>query len=283
MKTHPLALALSFAAMLAVAAAVRWRGHHAAPDDIAPIGRAEHRQRSSDVNATALQMAARPRDEIARWLSTLPLSERDKALSILVAESGKSDPLLALEHALRIQSPALRDECAGLAMAYLYERDPHGALERMMAESNPAIRAAMAKRLLPALAESHAEDAIGLLATGTLDDASHFPTLVANVVQRWAQKDPVAAAGWITTIEEPDLRASSAAALAAVWMQRDPGQMEEWLSAHPDQPNVADLLRARPGRDSMKNHQEDASHAETYAPDDTIVSEPCGDDPPQDD
>ncbi|BCU78417.1 hypothetical protein [Luteolibacter sp. LG18] len=277
MKIHPLAPALSALAIALVVAAMHDRTgiDHAQP----PVGRQEPRQPIPSLADTARRMTSLSTRETNAWLGTLSAAEQDKALSILVAESGQANPWRALDHALRIHSSTLRAECAGLAIAYLHARDPRAALDRLASEADPAVRDAMERRLLPALAETLAEDAVQWLATGTMDHADHFPAFVATTVQRWAQQDPAAAAVWVTSIEEPSLRANAASALMAIWNHRSPAESDTWLSAHPDLPNVEDLIRAGPSRTIAATDDSSPDIEPVYPPDNTVVSESCEDTP----
>jgi hypothetical protein len=133
--------------------------------------------------------------------------ERNQLIHRGVSEWGCSDPASAFYWGTKIPDSALREQAIGLASV-------------AWAESDPARAAAALVLRVGAGRESWS--------------GRECAAATVGIVQRWAQKDPLAAGEWIMNYLEGRMAEEATQYLVSVWAGKDLGSLAGWLEKMPE-------------------------------------------------
>lgn len=204
------------------------------------------------------------------YQSLPPGQQTPSTLGSIINNLASTDPEKALELALNSDSEQLRSTGAAQAFRHLAESNPEAASQRLDSlpagsperqaalyslasvwgrqdpdaaaawadELDPQARAVAYDSLIPALAESDPLKASGLLAdlvqSGTNDPTGRLSNMTSNLVDRWANSDMDAAAGWTAALEESTIKSSAVSQLVSTWHAQDPDGAAQWINNLPE-------------------------------------------------
>jgi hypothetical protein len=160
--------------------------------------------------------------------------DRRKAIVAAVLESADLEPDVALEalQELELGTPerARLVKHIGLRRA---EQDMEAAIQWAASLKTPSEAAMAYGEISVVLAETDPARAASLIsATGQPGKESEIA--VVQIVQRWAQKSPTAAAAWAAQFPAGEVRSAALDAAVFQWSRRDPAAAVGWIQGIQD-------------------------------------------------
>jgi hypothetical protein len=186
------------------------------------------------LTTVAAEWASRDIPAAREWAQSLDAMGRDTVMMTLATEAASENPLGALELALQIQEATARANVVAFAAAQWAANDPQAALEWTAQVADAAMRQNLDRLVTPVIAESDPAAAADYITSRSRQapDDSQQQTAV-EVAQRWTQQAPEAAARWVETFADPDLRAFAVDAVMRIWVETDSATAHQWLSRQP--------------------------------------------------
>jgi hypothetical protein len=153
----------------------------------------------------------------------------------LASAWARTEPEKAAAWALGIANPSEANAPSNNAAQFVFLRwihtDRDGALRWFESLPDSPMRNALGANASTYLAhEGELETAVALHGPGSRDEP-HDTT--AHLAQRYAERDPAAAAAWLATIPEASTDDSSVEFVVAKWYQRDPTSVGQWVESLP--------------------------------------------------
>jgi hypothetical protein len=214
---------------------------------LASCGEKEHKQaKGTDPSAKPSRAETRPspendepdpramlRESFASALASEDAAARVKALEQIAWNGIDVDPALSREAFAKLpaDSPARSKLAAHFAMR-LAETDPAQAIE-WAAGLGQGEREEAIGRVAVVVSTKEPERAAELIAEH-LPPGSSRDRAVVQVVQRWIQADPAAAADWIGAFDPGAARGAGLKVALAGWLDNDPAAAARWIVARAD-------------------------------------------------
>jgi hypothetical protein len=212
----------------------RWTSAH--PADAAQWATAlpEGELRRNALTTVAAQWASQDISTARQWAQNLEATGRDTVMRTLATEAASQNPLGALDLALQIQETTARANAVAFAVAQWAADDPSAALDWTLHVADEKMRQRLDRWVTPVIAESDPVAAVDYIMNRSRQapDNTQVQTAV-EVVQRWTQQAPEAAAGWVETFADPALRAFAMDAVMRIWSETDSATAHQWLFRQP--------------------------------------------------
>jgi hypothetical protein len=169
----------------------------------------------------------------ADWVLAMPEGDaRHAATLVLAYEASRSEPIAALLLAETLPPSDERDHLLVHAVSQWAGTDSTAAATWVTEVPDPALSERLVAAVAIVLAE---EDAVaaGTLVVNRLAAGNEQDRAVVAIVQRWAQYDPQAAAGWVSQFPDISSRDAAVRNLMALWTVQDAEAAALWLSELP--------------------------------------------------
>ena len=166
--------------------------------------------------------------------------ERHKRVAEVAWNAIELDPELASE-ALSSLPPDHEERILLLQHLALRkaEDDPEQALAWAASLATESESAAAYAQIALVLAESDPERAANLLSETGIQ-GHEFDVAVVQVLQRWADQSPPAAAAWVAVFPPGDFRSAGIHEVLSRWLPSDPESAFHWISSQNDESIVQD-------------------------------------------
>lgn len=178
------------------------------------------------------------------WAKSLEGKLREQVLGVLVIEAVRADAEAAGRIAVAMEEGPAKNEAYAFVAAQWAAQDAEGALAWTRAIASGDLRECVERRAIPAIAQDHPL----LAATYTAEEMLNpqlQAVVVPEIIGRWVQTDPLAAAAWIQQMDEPAMRERSLRVLLDIWNERDPDATKSWLDSLPDGPFRDQVIATR--------------------------------------
>jgi hypothetical protein len=174
------------------------------------------------------------RDSFTAAISSEDAAAREKALEQIAWDGIDVDPELSREAFARLSPdrPARAKLAAHFAMR-LAERDPQQAIEWALGLGQGEREEALG-RVAVVISSTEPSRAADLIAEH-LPAGSPRDRAVVQVVQRWAQAEPAAAAEWIGAFDAGAARNAGLKVALAGWLDQDAASAAAWISRRTDE------------------------------------------------
>lgn len=179
-----------------------------------------------------------------RWARTLQGSLREQVLGILAVEAVRANLEAAGGIAAAMEDGPAKNEAYAFVAAQWAAQDAEGALEWIRSIDGSALRDTVERRAIPAIAQDQPMLA-AIYASGEMQNLQLQTAVVPEIVGRWVQTDPVAAASWVQQINQEELRERSLRVLLSIWMTQDPDGVQRWLEHLPTGPFRTQVVALR--------------------------------------
>lgn len=180
-----------------------------------------------DALSTALvNWAATDRAAAAAFLSQIPAAARHRCRDDLASSLIATDPAFALGLLDEDPSSAPPPGWVRQAAMEYAATHPDTGLAWALAQPDAEVRAQALSAVLTVLAASQPTTAmqhLHELPAGPLRDRT-----TVEILQRWVQTDPLAAAGFVTTMKGP-LAADAAVSIVPIWAAADHATASRWV------------------------------------------------------
>lgn len=193
----------------------RWAqadGHEAAAwAEQLPVGSL----RENSLSAVAIEWANTDLNSTVAWARQLPdASEQQTILLAAANEAVRTDPMASLRIAVALPADGGRDETIRRAATEWASQDAASAVDWAKQIPDETLRSKVLAAEAVAWSESAPESA-ATLAVESLPPGRLLDDTVVSIVQRWAQRQPEAAAAWVEQFPEGPLRAAAVENLLA--------------------------------------------------------------------
>lgn len=196
------------------------------PEEAANEAASKHPEALAGILAT---WAGRDPAAAERWAKEQNGSLRQQALSLLAVEAARANLEVAGGLAAAMEDGPAKHEAYAFIAAQWAAQDADGALEWLKGIADAELKSAVERRAIPAMAESHPLLAANYAISGIQD--SHLQQIVVpEIIGRWVQSDPQAAAEWVQQMNQPALRERSLRVLLDIWRDRDAAAARQWLN-----------------------------------------------------
>ncbi len=236
MKSALLVITLMVVVVLAAGVRLLDEGKQALESRPAKVGRDVQARSAEGPQAVDLaEWCEKDAGAAVAWAMNQDPAKRDEALAVIVVEAASTRPAEAVKWAQAIGDGKTRGETLGFAAAQLAVNDA-GAVFDLLARvegEDPAVRLAVEKMALPALAERDPVRVAEWLSEGKASPAV-LPHAVVTTVQRWVQQDAPAAAAWVGSFEDEQLRKAAVEPLVALWEKQGGDGLEGWIDSLPE-------------------------------------------------
>jgi hypothetical protein len=168
------------------------------------------------------------------WVNALPEGGGKQAAVLSLAnEAARADPLTALGLVVTLPPSAERDDSLVHGVSQWADAEPSAAIAWAEKVPDPNLRQRLLGAAAIAAAYQNGPMAAGLVTSGLLQGVEQDRALV-SVVQRWAQRSPVAAAAWVAQFPETPARNTAVQHLVSIWAQQDSAAAQSWLGHLPE-------------------------------------------------
>jgi hypothetical protein len=188
--------------------------------------------RENALSSVAIEWANADLKSAAAWARQLPDKLESHAALLAVAnEAVRTEPLAALRLVVNLPADAGRDDLIHRAAMDWTTQDADAAVTWTETIPDDALRVQVLSDEAVALAQQNpvmaATVAVEKLPAGQLQEGA-----VISIIERWAQRDPEAAAEWVAQFPASPLRATAIENLMRQWSQIDAESAEQWRVAH---------------------------------------------------
>jgi hypothetical protein len=212
------------------------------------------------LGAVATAWARKNLGDAIVWAHELPEDQRNGAILKVAYQAVVDSPLKALELARDLPPTENRDELVSHITSNWASKDPKEAAKWASQIGDQSFR----ERVLAGIATTWGETdpilAAGL-ALSSLSPGRQQNDAVMGIVQRWVQKEPAAAAGWVAKFPEGELRQSAAEELVKLWADQNATEASDWLSEMAAGPTKDRAVTAYVGKIAIQQPQTAADWA----------------------
>jgi hypothetical protein len=180
-----------------------------------PVGGA----RQESLNGVALIWSNQDLTEAISWAMNLPEEgERNEVFRGVGYEAARTEPLVAMDIAVRLPASPENDALIQHAALQWAAESPEEAAQWAVGIEDEELRDRVISLVATAWGVSDPV-AAGALAVSQLPPGRAQDTAVIGIVQRWAQTDPEAAANWVISFPEGDLRKTASDNILMLWTE----------------------------------------------------------------
>ena len=161
------------------------------------------------MTGVAIEWANVDLDSTIAWARQLPGAAEQKTLLLAAAnEAARTDPMAALRIAVTLPADGERNETIRRAATEWTSHDATSAVDWAKQIPDEILRSQVLAAEAVAWSESKPESA-ATLAVENLPTGRLLDDTVVSIVQRWAQRQPEAAAAWVEQFPEGTLRVTA--------------------------------------------------------------------------
>lgn len=183
------------------------------------------------------------RDPLSAWQAALAAGDgrhRHQQLAGIAQAWARDDPVAAMNAAMSLADRALRTSLQTQVLHEWSRRFPQEAVEWAMAQPRTPQRQQLTTVALSALAESEPRMAFDLAQTLYGQERAQA---VGQVLSRWSEDDPVAAARSIESVTDAGARRNAIGGIASAYVRQDPEGALQWLGTlNPEEASRATLM-----------------------------------------
>lgn len=187
---------------------------------------------SAAVVAVAAAWAERDPAAAAAWAASLTGDMREVALETVTVELTAHDIQKAFALVGEMPEGTRRDDALAFVAAQWAAGHPTEGLQWIRELPHEKTRGVVERRLLPAVAAADPVAAARYLAED-MRDLEMQAALAPEILQRWVQLDPQAAARWTMEFPESTLKNHCWDALLRVWESHDSQSVKDWWANLP--------------------------------------------------
>lgn len=170
------------------------------------------------------------------WAQRAAGREEDRwAVLAIGYETARTDPLAALELALKCPVSSERDSLLKHGVAQWAELDSESAVQWVRQAGDLRLRATFMAAIAAALAEQNPH-AAATLVSREIPPGREQEQAAVQVVQRWAQSAPEDAMQWVRQFPEASFRSGALHNLLSVWNAIDSSGAKDWFLKLPKGP-----------------------------------------------
>ncbi len=184
--------------------------------------------------------AATDPDAALAAAQSLPANLRDKTLPQMIGRWAQNDPAGALKAAESLPEE-LKHKALPQVISNWARTDPEAALAWVAANDDLATMEDAFRNLT--YSDAIEPQKIYDLVMEKMPAGRAFQNTVSQVISRWAQKDPVAAAAALKQMPPGDAFNSSAGNLVRAWSKNDPAAAFGWAASLPEGSGKNDTIR----------------------------------------
>ena len=185
-----------------------------------------------ELQAEILALAARDLPAAKQRLAELPEAQRMPVQQNLAASLVSTAPLQALQLLVDLPPDSLTDSLLRQAAMEYSSRDPEAALKWSAAQPEADVRALLLSAVL-CDQSTREPDAAFALALKEFDPGSVQDRLLVEIIQRWTQSAPQAAAASLTHLPAT-ARSDAIEQLVSIWASKDYPAAEQWVKKQTD-------------------------------------------------
>jgi hypothetical protein len=187
----------------------------------------------------AIADSSKNMSQTTAWVMALPNGENEQAAKVTVGyEAARTDPVQALDLASTLPPSPQRDDLLVHAASQWSVDDSSNAVNWALSVTDPQLR----DRLVSAVAVASAEQdpvAAATLAAQAIPPGQQQDRAVVSIVQRWAEKSPEQTAAWVMQFPETPLREAALQGLLSVWVGQNTDAAQTWISQPPNSESSA--------------------------------------------
>jgi len=163
--------------------------------------------------------------------------EQSQGIASAISQLAHNDPAAAQRHLADIPAGPMRDKATAALAGGWGGTDPTAALAWANSLSGNSKTAAITA-ILPGMAQTDpkgaAETLGAMLASPHKDTDGSLNNAASNIVQVWGKEDPAAAATWVTSLADENLKQNTIQSLTYTWCREDPDAAGTWINNQPD-------------------------------------------------
>jgi hypothetical protein len=196
------------------------------------------------IDTVMIAWAERDINDAVGWLESLPPSDvRYRGQLSVAREATRTQPETAIRVASRLPPSPERDALLEQAASEWATAAPEVTLIWLSELDDDPLKERLIGSIAATLSEGDSIGAAGM-ALDAITEGKLQQDVVVAVVQRWTQRDPVAAAEWVSQFPEDSLRAAAIANVVKLWSLQGHQAPAQWLGTLPPGPSRDEGLRA---------------------------------------